>query len=255
VDLTAVWYNQVSISWKELTMRTRILSLAALILSSGIGVQALGQVDPNQNPAASLMQQLQENMNNAGVTPRDLAQQLRQQMQDGTFNVQDFAQQLQQQGVINQGMIDQFSQMRNQYQNQRNQNRNAPRQTNTLQVILNASDEEWTILGPRIQRVMDLSNDLNQAAGNTQAPQRNFGMAQQQQQQQTAAGPVTAALADLRNLLQNPESSDAAVREKLAAYRQVRARATADLASARTDLVNYLTLRQEGILLNMLIVD
>ncbi len=233
-------------------MRTRILSLSALILSLGIGAQALGQADPNQNPAASLLQQLQENMNNAGVTPRDLAQQAREQMQNGTFNLQDFAQQLQQQGVINQGMVDQFNQMRNQYQNQRNQNRNAPRQMNTLQALLNASDEEWTVLGPRIQRVLDLSNDLNQATSGMQSQQRNMGYAPQQQ---TQTGPVGAALADLRNVLQNPEAADATVREKLAAYRQARVRVTADLASARTDLVNYLTLRQEGILLNMLIVE
>jgi hypothetical protein len=234
-------------------MRIRLLPLSALFLTLGIGARVLGQADPNQNPGASLLQQLQQNMNNAGVTPEDLRQQIGQQLQDGTFNIRDFAQQLQQQGVINQGMMDQFNQMRNQAQDQRNQNRNSPRQMTTLQVLLNASDEEWTVLGPRIQRVLDLSNDLNQATGTMQSQQRNVGFAQQQQQ--TPNGPVGAALADLRIVLQNPESPDSAVREKLAVYRQARARVNVDLASARVDLVNYLTLRQEGILLNMLVVE
>jgi small-conductance mechanosensitive channel len=231
-------------------MRIRILSLAALVVALGVGAQALGQADPNQNPGAALLQQLQENMNNAGVTPRDVIQSFGQQMQDGTFDPQAFRQQLQDSGIINQNMIDQFQQMRNQYQNQ-NPNRTTQRQVTTLQVVLNATDEEWQILGPRIQRVMDLRSDLEQAADAWQAPQNNFGYAQQR----TPIGPVGAALADLRNTLQDPTAPDADVRVKLSAYRDACVKAKADLTNARTDLVNYLTLRQEGILLTMLIVE
>jgi hypothetical protein len=234
-------------------MRTPLLALAALFLSLALGSDALGQADPNQNPGASLRQQLIDNMNNAGVTPRDILQQAGQQMQDGTFNIQDFTQQLQQQGVINQGMLDQFNQMRNQAQNQGGfQGRNQQRQMSNLQQLLNATDDEWAVLGPRIQRVLDLSNDFNQAANNPPSQFRNQGAPQQQP---TPTAPVAAALADLRNLLQDPNSPDSSVREKLTAYRQARAKVAADLAGARIDLLNVLTLRQESILLTMLIVE
>jgi hypothetical protein len=197
------------------------------------------------------MQQLQENMNNAGVTPRDIVQELGQQLQNGTFDPQSFRQQLQDSGIINQGMIDQYNQARNQYQNQyQNQYRNPQRQMSTLQQLLNAGDAEWTVLGPRIQRVIDLSNDLDSV--NNQPAQRNAAYAAQQQ---PALGPVAAALADLRNLLQDPESSNSSVREKLAAFREARAKVTSDLATARLELISVLTLRQEAILLNMLILE
>jgi hypothetical protein len=238
-----------------LTMRIRLLAVAALVLSLGLGSHSLGQVDPNQNPFGGIMQQLQENMNNAGVTPRDVLQNLGQQIQEGTFDPQAFQQQLQESGIINQGMLDQFNQLRNQFQNQnpnRNQFGNSQRQMTTLQALLNAGPDEWTVLSPRIQRVIDLSNDYNQAVNNPQIIQPNVAFAAQQQ---PALGPVGAALADLRNLLQNPDASDSNVKEKLGAYREARKRVASDLATARAELVNILTLRQEGILMNMLIVE
>lgn len=234
-------------------MRTRLLSVAALALSLAIGSHAQGQVDPN-NPGAAILQQLQENMNNAGVDPREFIQGIGQQIQQGTFDPQALRQQLQESGIINQGMVDQFNQLRNQVQNRvQNQNQfgNTQRQvTTTLQQYLNAGNDEWSVLSPRIQRVIDLSNDFNQA-GNP-PPQNNRAFAAQQQ---PALGPVGAALADLRNVLEDPNSPDSSVKEKLSAYREARKKVGFDLANARTDLLNLLTLRQEAILLTMLIVE
>jgi len=226
-------------------MRWQLFALAIFTLALGGGTQALGQADPNQpapDPQA-FIQQLRDNMNNAGVTPRDLIQQAGQQMQNGTFDPQAFGQQLQQQGIINQGMLDQLNQMRNQAQNF-----NQQRQMTTLQQQLNASDEEWGVLGPRIQRILDLTNDLGQANGNV-AVRAGVGAAQ------ASAGPVAKALAELKAALQDENAAEAEVTAKLTAYRGVRQRALAELSSARQDLLGVVTLRQEAILLNLTILD
>ena len=220
-------------------MRWSFACLTVLVAAVGLVAPVVAQVDPNQPP--NVLQQIQENMNNAGVTPQDLIQQARDQIQqNGTFDPQAFTQQLQQQGIINQGMLDQFQQQRNQMQQ-----RNQQRQMTSLQQLLNSPDDEWAVLGSKIQRVMDLNADLNPAA---QSPNQR---GQFVQQATAAQGPVTKAMVELRTLLQNENSSEADIRTKLIAYRDARQRVQADLASARQDLLALLTLRQEAILLNM----
>ena len=226
-------------------MRWQLPTLAAFALALTAATLALAQADPNQpapDPQA-IIQQLRDNMNNAGVTPRDLIQQVGQQMRDGTFDPQAFGQQLQQQGIINQGMLDQLSQMRNQAQNLSQQ-----RQMTTLQQQLNASDDEWTVLGPRIQRILDLTSDLGQPNGNV-AQRTVAGVAQ------ANPGPVAKALAELKAALQDDNAPESDVVAKLMAYREARQRVTAELSSARQDLLAVVTLRQEAILLNLAILD
>ena len=231
-------------------MRRTLLSLAALTVSLLAPAALLGQADPNQPDPAALMQQFQQNLNNAGMTPQDLIQQARDQaQQNGGFDPQAFMQNLQQQGIINQDMLDKAAQMRNQFQ-QRTQ-ANPQTQLTYLQQLLNSPADEWAVLSVKIQRIMDLNTDYNQAA-NT-ANQRTVRI----QPAATAApqGPVAKALADLKTLLQDPNTTDADVRTKLIAYRDARQRDKADLSSARTDLLALLTLRQEAILLTMQIIE
>ena len=61
-------------------MRWQLPTLAAFALALTAATLALAQADPNQpapDPQA-IIQQLRDNMNNAGVTPRDLIQQVGQ---------------------------------------------------------------------------------------------------------------------------------------------------------------------------------
>jgi hypothetical protein len=229
-------------------MRWLTLS-AVVVVAAGLVMPTLGQVDPNQNPVGNILQQLQDNMNNAGVTPQDIVQTARQQMQDGTFDPQSFTQQLQNAGIINQGMLDQIGQARNQFQQ-----RGQQQQMASLQVLLNSPDDEWAILSVKIQRVMELNADLGQVSS-PMTQQRNVrlvgGQGQGAQGQQQGLTPFGKALADLQNLLRDPNSSESEVAAKLALYREARHHVESDLNSARADLLAVVTLRQEAILLNM----
>lgn len=233
-------------------MRRHFLSLAALCLSLLAPAVVRGQADPNQPDPAALMQQLRDNMNNAGLTPQDLIQQARDQAQQngGQFDPQAFRQTLQQQGVINQNMLDQAAQMRNQFQ-QRLQQGNTQRTMSNLQQLMNSPDDEWAVLGAKIQRILDLSADYNQASPFATAsnPRTTFAQPAAAQPPSAAQGPVAKALADLKTLLQDPNASDGEIKDKLTAYRDARQRVQTDLSSARLDLLSLVTLRQESVLL------
>jgi chromosome segregation ATPase len=166
-------------------------------------------------------------------------------MQDGTFNPQDFMQQLQNNGIIDQNMMGQISQLRNQMQ-QRLQQRAQLRQPSNLQVLLNAADEEWAVLNPKIQRIIDMTNDLRTTID---TPRSNNPT------QQTPTGPAATALTALSAALNTPDTPEPQLAAKLADYRAACQRVKADLAAARADLLALLTLRQESILLNMQLID
>ncbi|HEY4329928.1 MAG TPA: hypothetical protein VGN88_09340 [Phycisphaerae bacterium] len=242
-------------------MRWMGISVMCLMISFGSASRAMAQADPNQpNPLRDLIQQARQNMQNQGVTGQDIGNTLRQQVQDGTFNPQQFQQQLIDNGIINQDMINQFQ---NQVQNRTQQGR-----MSSLQQQLNATDEEWAVLAPKIQKVMDLSADLGRTAatGNNRLGGLG-GRGQQlyqvsavnpqnpQAQSQPAQGLVAKALAELQAVLADAASSDSQVVVKLKALRDAKEQVKTQLAAAEKDLLALVTLRQEGVLIMNVIVE
>jgi hypothetical protein len=226
-------------------VRANWFALVGAVMAVMGGSYVRGQGDPNQQQAdmQRFMQQLRDNMAAAGMSPQDLAQQVAQQMQNGTFDPQATMRQLQQQGVITPGMADQIGRFQNQMQSRMQQ-----RQMTTLQQELGCSDEEWAVLGPRIQRVLDLAADLGQGGQGGGVPRLNMGPT-------TTPGPCTKALAELKAVTDNAASPRTDVTAKLAAYRSARQKGEADLAVARQDLQTLVTVRQEAVLLNLSILN
>jgi len=109
---------------------------------------------------------------------------------------------------------------------------------------LGATDDEWKVLMPKIEKVMQAQRDSSGGGfggmmggrggrgGNNQAPETPIGKAAQ----------------DLRTTLENKDAKADEISAKLKAYREVRESAQQALAQAQKELKEVLTLRQEAIL-------
>jgi hypothetical protein len=124
---------------------------------------------------------------------------------------------------------------------------------------LGATDEEWTALQPKLEKLMTAQRDTRgggfgrgggrrrggpDGGGNTNDPNA--------QQNQSA---VAKAQADLRTVLDNKDSKPEEIKAKLAALRDAREKAKADVTAAQKDLRELLTQRQEAVLVNMGFLD
>jgi hypothetical protein len=146
-----------------------------------------------------------------------------------------------------------------------------------IQQQLGASDTEWQVIQPRLQKVMELSRQTNRRGagrmqgrpggqrgqGGTEArPGGRRGAGQQTQgpRGQTRRprddanrepSPVQKASEELRTLLGDASASPEQVKAKLAALRQVRETAQQHLAQARSELQQVLAVKQEARLVLM----
>ena len=125
---------------------------------------------------------------------------------------------------------------------------------------LGASEEEWKVLQPRIEKVQQLQRQTRGGSArfagrigrrgrrpaNEQRPEGAPEREQTEVQKKTEA---------LRNLLEDEASGPEAVKAALEALRKARQKAQQDLAAAQKELKEVVTMRQEAQLLLMGIVD
>ena len=140
----------------------------------------------------------------------------------------------------------------------------------TLQAALASPDDEWSVLSPRVQRIIDAQTQLAQITGNqggtaigTAATGGGRGGRRGGAAVAVAATPVAATgnspiattLADLVTALNDPNTPEDALKVKLQAFRDAKARVQSDLNQAREELKTYVTLRQEAILMGLGYLD
>ena len=131
-------------------------------------------------------------------------------------------------------------------------------QTDYYKELLGASDDESTVIQPRLQKVMDMSNSLNRGArgpggggrggagGGRGGGGGNF---------QAADDAVSRARAELQAAIDNTSSTADMLTQRMVAYRAAKEKANADLAIARKALKDILTARQEAVLLASSILE
>ncbi|UCD50453.1 MAG: hypothetical protein JSW27_23375 [Phycisphaerales bacterium] len=128
-----------------------------------------------------------------------------------------------------------------------------------MQQQLRASVEEWQVIQPRLEKVMELSRQANRRGlGALQArPVSRRRQGQQQQRPRAAArrerpdanrtpSAVEKAANELRELLAQASVTPEQVEAKLTALRQIRQTARQNLAQARAELQQVLTVKQEA---------
>jgi hypothetical protein len=116
---------------------------------------------------------------------------------------------------------------------------------------LGASDEEWKVIQPKLQKVLEAKRDSGAYGffgGRGRGPGGDRGGDRGSEQPQSAA---QKASSELRTTLDNKSASAEEIAAKLKALREAREKAKADLATAQKDLKEILTQRQEAVLVMM----
>ena len=137
-----------------------------------------------------------------------------------------------------------------------------------LKTALKASDDEWSVIQPLLEKVEEKQREVltnrfgglmrgGGPGGERRRPADNGGNAAQAAGQGEGNRPArregnrpqpSAEAAALETALQDDNTNVNDVKTRLAALRAERAKANADLASARTDLQKVLNMRQEAVL-------
>jgi hypothetical protein len=129
---------------------------------------------------------------------------------------------------------------------------------------LGATDEEWTAIQPRLEKVLDAQRDARSGRGGF----GGGGFGRRGGQGGGAGGatagatpstqPVSAvakASADLKAAIDNKDTPPAELASKLATLRDAKEKAKSDLVTTQKSLKELLTQRQEAILVNMGMLD
>ena len=110
------------------------------------------------------------------------------------------------------------------------------RMVERMKETLEASDEEWKILKPRVEKVLTLSRRRFR-------PQAGESAREQTQ--------VEKCQEEVRKVLENKEAKPEEIKQKLTALRKAKEKAKQELAKAQQKLREVLTLRQEARLVLM----
>ena len=132
-----------------------------------------------------------------------------------------------------------------------------------MQESLGATDEEWKVIGPKLEKVTQLTRSSRAMGGGMRFRGRRGGGrrgggeggedrrprgegAEGRRRPEPSA--VQKASTELRKTLDNEDANVADVKAKLAALRAARVKAKAELAKAQKELQSVLNARQEAIL-------
>jgi hypothetical protein len=128
--------------------------------------------------------------------------------------------------------------------------RGSGRLLDDVRVKAQATEEEWRVIGPKLQKVIAARQiyDASRAtAGNAFAGRGGGGRWQ--------ADGVSQAYLDLRAAVDDAKATPEDVQAKLRAVREARQKAKADLDAATKDLLELITARQEAILVSLGYLD
>lgn len=113
------------------------------------------------------------------------------------------------------------------------------------QQLLGSTDEEWKVLGPKIEKVRKLKADSRAAAA--------VGYPDGYPEELIPAVNKTAN--DLAKVLKSKDAKPEDVKAALEAYHKAKVKLKEDLAKARKELTELLTVRQEAQLVLMSVLD
>ncbi len=110
---------------------------------------------------------------------------------------------------------------------------------------LGVSDEEFTAMQPRIEKVQNLRNEM---LASTMTLMYGNMMRMPTTQPDAKVSDLQEKTQALRKVVDNKDSKSQEIRDALAAYRDARAKARAEQEKAQKELKEILTPRQEAIL-------
>lgn len=122
------------------------------------------------------------------------------------------------------------------------------RREQQLKESLGVTDEEWTALQPKLQKVQEAQMAVR--AGTMFGGRGGRGGGGPAADNATTQGPYAIAASELRTTLDNKDSTPDQIKAKLQALRDARDKANADVTAAQAELKSLLTARQEAVLVS-----
>lgn len=114
-----------------------------------------------------------------------------------------------------------------------------------------ATDDEWTIIKPRLEKVMELSRNAGGMRGMFGRGRSSRGDRGSREETEAPTEPVQIAADDLQKTLDKEAPSAAEIKAKLAALRGAREKNKQELVIAQQKLKEILTVKQEALLVMM----
>ena len=124
-------------------------------------------------------------------------------------------------------------------------------QMTRMKESMGATDDEWKVLQPKIEKVMTAQRAMFAGRFGGGRGGRGGDAAADN----TPQTPIAKASSELRATVQNKDASADEIKAKLAAYREARDKARAELQAAQKELKEVLTQRQEAVLVNSNMLD
>jgi len=131
-----------------------------------------------------------------------------------------------------------------------------------MREALGAGEEEWKVLGPRLEKVMALQRAMRTGGGmgmifggrrgRRGGEEEERGRPEQAEKEQT---PLEKASESLQTALADESTPPAQIQDKLTAYRAAREKARQELDKAQEELRKVLSVRQEARLVLMGTLD
>jgi len=116
-----------------------------------------------------------------------------------------------------------------------------------MKETLGATDEEWQVLGPKIEKVQNLTLQ----SGTAGMAMARFGIGGAGAGGRAEPSDVQKKLQALQDLLKNKDASHEDIRAALKDYRDAKAKAKVELEKARAELREPVTVKQEAQLVLM----
>ena len=113
-----------------------------------------------------------------------------------------------------------------------------------FKVALACTDEEWKVIGPRVEKVLEIQFQARFGRGGFGGPGGRGGM--------FGASPEAQAL---NEAIESKDTPDKEIKAKLKAFRDAAKKREAELKKARDELRKVVTLRQEARLVLMSMLD
>lgn len=126
-----------------------------------------------------------------------------------------------------------------------------------LQKTLNISDEEWTVIGPKVMKVVTLSfqsrgNPMRMMMGRSDVPGRP---PRDRMPGNLQSGVADKSMQELQKLLEDKNTAPEKIKQQITKIRKEKDKSQKELAEAKKDLRELLTVRQEATLISMGLLD
>jgi hypothetical protein len=131
------------------------------------------------------------------------------------------------------------------------------RMMDNIKEQLGASDDEWKVLQPKVEKVMDAQRDARSGGFGFGFGTRGRGGPpgggdnNSSRTRTTSDSPVARAQQELQKTLENKDASPDDIKSKLAALRDARTQAHENLTKSQAELKDLLTQRQEATMVMM----